>query len=182
MRQLVGCSCVICEGRIGSIVEGLFCADCGNPVHRACLGAPSDVGGKCRTCGGEIAKPSAAQVRWERQQKAPPGPRGSYPVSRVCPACSTSEFTPVRPDRWVAFIRVRACKSCGTRYTPPTPPWAAGVMVLAGLVLPALALVGGFFSLRAVDIVASVLMGFLGVLGALALGHGLRSLIRSGSV
>jgi hypothetical protein len=75
MRQLVGCSCAICQGRIGSILEGLFCADCGNPVHRACLGTPSDVAGKCKTCGGDITNLSAAQVRM-------PAPLGD-PLRRI---------------------------------------------------------------------------------------------------
>jgi hypothetical protein len=55
-------------------------------------------------------------------------------------------------------------------------------MILAGLVLLLGSLAGGYFSLRAGDIVALGLECFLGVLGGLAVGHGARSLMHQGRV
>jgi hypothetical protein len=53
MRQLVGVTCVRREQRIGSIVEGRFCGECGCPVHNACV-PPLPVRaavGTCSACG-----------------------------------------------------------------------------------------------------------------------------------
>jgi hypothetical protein len=55
-----------------------------------------------------------------------------YPVSRGCPKCHGIEFTRVRPEGGVAFTDDRVCKSCGTRYTPPTPLWAAVLFIVIG--------------------------------------------------
>jgi hypothetical protein len=52
MAQLVGQTCVLCAGRIASILDGRFCPACGSPVHDRCiperLGEPPDT---CPTCG-----------------------------------------------------------------------------------------------------------------------------------
>jgi hypothetical protein len=184
MEQLVGCTCVVCGQRISSILEGHFCSACGNAVHHDCnkpADAPADPE-RCPGCGGQRSNPAAKRVQFERAQQPGAIPRGGYPVGKVCPACGHARFERVDPDRWITFGFDRVCLACGTRYTPPTPVWAAVVMLLAGLLLLAVALVGGYFSLRAIDLVALGLMGLLGVLGALALRHGIRSLIRPGKV
>jgi predicted RNA-binding Zn-ribbon protein involved in translation (DUF1610 family) len=55
------------------------------------------------------------------------------PVTRNCPKCGSASFTRVRvaPER-IAFTNDRKCKECGTRYTPPTPAWAAVVFIVLG--------------------------------------------------
>jgi hypothetical protein len=184
MEQLVGCTCVVCGQRISSILEGRFCSACGNALHHDCgkpVDAPADPG-RCPDCGGQRSNPAAQRVQFERAQQAGAMRSGRYPVGKVCPACGHARFERVDPQRWITFALDRICLACGTRYTPPTPAWAAGVMILAGLVLVAGALVGAYFGLRAVDPVALVLVGLLGVLGALALRHGIESLIRPGKV
>lgn len=40
--QLVGETCVLCNKRIGSIIEGEFCAACGTPIHHQCVQAASE--------------------------------------------------------------------------------------------------------------------------------------------
>src|SRR4051794_2768276 len=52
--QLVGMKCVACQKTISSIVEGVFCLDCGNPVHRMCMRATVLAEpGICARCGGQ---------------------------------------------------------------------------------------------------------------------------------
>ena len=63
MQQLVNSKCVLCQQRIGSIVEGSFCKGCGGPVHKRCIrpetAATSE--DRCAFCGSdrpEIVVPS----------------------------------------------------------------------------------------------------------------------------
>ena len=184
MQQLVGSPCAVCGQKIDSIIEGGFCPACGNSVHHGCC-KPVDspaIPARCSDCGGERSKPAAQRVQFERAQQAAAVQGGGTPVGTVCPACGHALFERVVPQKWIAYAFDRVCLACGTHYTPPTPVWAAGIMSLAGMVLVVVALVGGYFSLLAVDIVALLLEGLLGVLGALALSHGVRSLIRPGKL
>jgi hypothetical protein len=48
-----------------------------------------------------------------------------HPISVHCPSCQAHEYKTVQPDTKVAFLPDRVCSACGTRYTPPTPAWAA---------------------------------------------------------
>jgi len=179
MEQLVGYACVVCGQRIDSIVEGRFCEVCGSPVHNGCVKPDGTAPGACAGCGGERNGPAAQQVQSERSRRRRTA-AATYPVSRVCPACGDSGFKRVAPERWVAYGSDRVCRACGTRYTPPTPLWAGVVFVIVGLVLLGFGLVGGVFSLLAVDVLALGYEGFLGLLGVLALAQGIRSLIRPG--
>jgi hypothetical protein len=63
---------------------------------------------------------------------------GSYPVASHCPHCGGKDFKRVKPEGRVAFTDDRKCTACGTRYTPPTPAWAAVVFILLGILLSAL--------------------------------------------
>jgi hypothetical protein len=58
-----------------------------------------------------------------------------YPVSRKCPKCQGIDFKRVRPEGRVAFTDDRVCKGCGTRYTPPTPLWAAALFIIIGVII-----------------------------------------------
>jgi hypothetical protein len=114
----------------------------------------------------------------------PPRPP-SAGVSVVCPKCGGAEFQPTRPDGWLAYAQDRICTGCGTRYTPPTPRWAAftfvglGTVMATGGVMGLLARValGSEFGLAGV-----VGEGLIGVLGFAALRHGLRALRHPGTV
>jgi hypothetical protein len=55
-----------------------------------------------------------------------------YPINETCPKCGQTTFKGVRPETFVAFANDRICLGCGTRYTPPTPPWAAIVFLIVG--------------------------------------------------
>jgi hypothetical protein len=57
------------------------------------------------------------------------------PISRKCPKCQGIDFKRVKPERPIAFTDDRECKSCGTRYTPPTPLWAAVVFIAIGVLI-----------------------------------------------
>lgn len=113
---------------------------------------------------------------------AQPGTR-NYPISRVCPNCGHAEYKSRRPERFVAFTWDRVCKACETRYTPPTPIWAAVIFLLIGFLLAGF----GFFSVliriirgNVLGIPAMACEGFLGVFGILAIVQGLRAFIRPG--
>lgn len=69
MPQLVGTKCFICEQRIGSVLEGEFCADCGNPHHLKCKKSAQAVDGRCVACGGEPTSAIAKKVQQARQQE-----------------------------------------------------------------------------------------------------------------
>lgn len=109
-------------------------------------------------------------------------PLSKYPVGRVCPACRNPEYKQVRPDRWIAFTWDRVCKSCGIRYTPPTPLWAGVVFILAGLPFAAFGLFGVIVGLARGNPLPIACEGALGLLGALAVIHGVRSLVFRGRV
>ena len=64
-----------------------------------------------------------------------------FPIRRVCPQCGSKEYTVRRPKEFVAFADDRVCKGCLTRYSPPTPTWAASLFLLSGLALPILGFV-----------------------------------------
>lgn len=182
MEQLVGCACAVCGERIGSILDSRFCSTCGNAVHHACA-RPADASARpdhCSVCGCDRSNPTARRVQFERTQPPGAGPGGVVPVGSVCLACGHAAFKGAASQKWVAYVHDRVCLACGTRYTPPTPAWARVAMTMVGLALLAVALVGGYFSAAAGDVIALGLEGFFGVLGALALRHGVRSLIRPG--
>ncbi len=109
-----------------------------------------------------------------------------FPISRVCPQCGGKEYTRRAPTGAVAFTDDRVCNVCQTRYTPPTPTWAALVFILIGtlfLAVPVFFIVvlierpgaGWWFTTE--GYVASVMCASLGI-GCIV--YGIRSLLRSG--
>jgi hypothetical protein len=64
------------------------------------------------------------------------------PISRKCPKCQGTDFKRVKPERPIAFTDDRECKSCGTRYTPPTPLWAAVVFIAIGALILLVDIIG----------------------------------------
>ena len=53
-----------------------------------------------------------------------------YPVASNCPHCGSKDFKRLKTEGLVAFTDDRKCAACGTRYTPPTPAWAAVAFIL----------------------------------------------------
>src|SRR5947209_227742 len=117
-------------------------------------------------------RPGAAQVNTDipRPEKAV-----KPKVARSCPSCGCDRYQKARPRGVVAFIKDRICAECQTRYTPPTPIWAAWVFVAAGSLLAgtmALAIL-----LRAADPSPWMILGMivevpLGIMGLLAVAYG----------
>lgn len=189
LPQLIGMKCVACQKSIGSVLDGAFCEACGNPAHRKCLATraagPADPpSGQCPACGGNAESGIAREVRRERGAQAQQESRAvaaqerggpvAYPVSKICPQCGSGDFTRVRPERWIAFAWDRVCGQCGTRYSPPTPLWAALVFLAIGL---------GFTALGVVAFTAGdVCTMLLGPVGILAIIHGIRSILKPGRV
>jgi len=109
-------------------------------------------------------------------------PLTKYAVGIVCPACQSPEYKQVRPDRWITFTWDRVCKSCGIRYTPPTPLWAGVVFIFAGLPLAAFGLFEVIVGLARGNPLPIACEGVLGLLGALAVSHGVHFLVFRGRV
>lgn len=108
-----------------------------------------------------------------------------YPVSGLCPKCGSGEYTKRRAEEFVAFTSDRVCKACESRYTPLTPAWAGVVFILIGLLLAAFggfAVVNHLASRNPLGLPAMACEGFLGFLGLLAIGLGIRVLMNPGKV
>jgi hypothetical protein len=199
MRQLVGTKCVICLKSIDSILEGAFCDTCGSPRHHACLERREQGGAdahSCSQCGGDMTNPDT--VAWRREQektqheqergrkeeqRVAAAAAGGYPVSETCPNCGHREYKQRKPEQLVAFRWDRVCKACGTRYTPPTPLWAALVFILAGLGLAGFAFISLLLHVASGSALALPAMSceaLLGVMGVLAIVYGIRSLANMG--
>lgn len=59
-----------------------------------------------------------------------------YPIAKICPKCGGTTYDKKAPGGFMpAFTMDRVCKNCGTRYTPPTPAWAAIVFIVIGAIL-----------------------------------------------
>jgi len=109
-------------------------------------------------------------------------------VSLVCPKCGETEHRRVRPTRLIAFTQDRVCRSCDTRYAPPTPRRAALVFIVGGGFL----LLSGIAGLAATTIawlgrglpdpIGMLISGGVTVLGFLAAVHGIRAMVYSGRV
>ncbi|MBY0456130.1 MAG: hypothetical protein K2V38_02205 [Gemmataceae bacterium] len=103
----------------------------------------------------------------------------------MCPGCSSDKHKRVRPLGWVAFKWDRVCKDCGTRYTPPTPGWAAVVFLGAGLLLAGFGVISVLLALASgnpLSLPVVACEGFVGVVGCLAIAHGVRTLQNPGEV
>jgi hypothetical protein len=99
LPQLVGLKCARCQCGIGSIADGAYCAECGNPVHTHCYNPdnPTFSDGRCTACGGDFNSPVAVDVRavWHDFEAGKTATHNRL----VCPECgSTHGFRPYQPD------------------------------------------------------------------------------------
>jgi hypothetical protein len=104
-----------------------------------------------------------------------------YPVASHCPNCGSTDFKRIKPEGRVAFTDDRKCTACGTRYTPPTPAWAAVVFILLGTLITAVGVVFVVFGFIVPD--SSLLRRFvygiiLIVFGLSCITYGIRSFRR----
>jgi hypothetical protein len=102
-----------------------------------------------------------------------------YPVSVHCPSCKAKDYKTVKPETRVAFLPDRVCTACGTRYTPPTPAWAAIFFIVFGLVGNGV-LLSMILDSRAGPFKAGLYMYFGVVPCVLSIAFGIRSLVRKG--
>jgi hypothetical protein len=105
------------------------------------------------------------------------------PVSKVCPQCGHKEYKKRRPKKFLTFLYDRICASCGTRYSPPTPIWAAFVFIFSGLILAAVGAIGLLGILvrpEPASILGIFCSGFIGALGLVGIVQGIRSLFWPG--
>jgi hypothetical protein len=104
-----------------------------------------------------------------------------YPISKVCPQCGSREYTTQRPDRFFTLDLDRVCKACETRYTPPTSIAAGVGLLLVGIlgVFGAVYTVGDLLKGNMPEAIGGAVVGLLGVL---ALIHGIRVMIWPGQV
>jgi hypothetical protein len=103
----------------------------------------------------------------------------TYPISAMCPRCGGTEYARRKPDRLVAYASDRVCRACNTRYTPPTPVWAAVLFLLAGLTLPFLGLVLTSLLVDPFSIAGLICEGLIATLGVVAFIGGIRELVNS---
>jgi hypothetical protein len=109
-----------------------------------------------------------------------------YAIGKVCPRCGQTAFKRVEPEG-IAFTWDRICRTCLTRYTPPTPLWAAVVFVALGVALLIIGVWLASFPLTLKDPVTAYLRAFgpfcvmsIGT-GTACLVYGIRCLKRRGS-
>lgn len=184
MPQLVGRKCVHCDARINDELESHFCTACRQPVHNACvLKNGQKEPNQCQLCGARIPieDHDAWANRIEKKTSRPlPVNDAPYPVSFYCPQCMGMAYRRVKPATFVAFKWDRVCKECNIRYTPPTPQWAAALFIVVGLILAIMGFGTMLFRLirqnNILGLPAMACEGFLGILGSLAIIHGIRSI------
>jgi uncharacterized protein (DUF983 family) len=103
---------------------------------------------------------------------------------RDCPRCGGREFSRCKPKAWVAFVSDRKCKACGTRYTPPTPLWAAFIFIVVGVgtLVGGLAFVELLVSRESPNPLGLAFWACIATVGGAALWHGVRALLKRGRV
>ena len=210
MPDIVGTSCVLCQQTIASLFDGAFCPDCGGPYHHACFGnQPKEPSrNPCSYCKGDKTDVQAIVARQDRRagviavnSRECPSCKTFIPkdsvlcpcgfdfdqtvrVAAVCPKCGDTKYRTRRPNRWIAFVQDRICKSCKTQYAPPTPLWAGIVFILVGLLLGGVFGVSGALrilpSANPIGLPGLIFDGALALLGLLAILHGIRRLVLRG--
>jgi hypothetical protein len=70
MPQLVGLECAICRAPIASVLQGEFCATCGNPIHKRCATPNLARSGACEACGADVAAGAAHRGRSREEAAA----------------------------------------------------------------------------------------------------------------
>jgi len=143
------------------------CSQCGEDVE--------DSFEVCWNCGADTS--GGEDPSFENAESREVAEAVSAGVSSVCPKCGDETFQSVRPNSVVAYSEDRICKACGTRYTPPTPSWAAGAFLVIGLVL-LVGCVGSIavriYSGRVVAIVGAIPEIGLAIVGILAIRQATR--------
>ncbi len=176
----------ISRGRRQKIVEFIrvHCRHCGQTYLTTVENPDGELPAQCDACQkpGDLVSGDEALLAAQQQVRRQTESIGPLPISRLCPGCGGGEYRTARPNRWIAFTLDRVCKSCGTRYTPPTPRWAGIIFILLGIPLAGFGLFGVATGLAHGNLLPLACEGLLGLLGLLAIGHGISSLLSPGRV
>lgn len=92
-----------------------------------------------------------------------------------CPTCGNRAFEAVRPVQFVAFRNDRRCTACDTRYSPPTPVWAALLFIVLGLTFVVGCTGSIIIAIARGSVVSLPLNAAFAVLGVLCLRQGVLS-------
>lgn len=100
------------------------------------------------------------------------------PVAKICPSCQATSYSTCQPASKVAFTKDRVCSSCGTRYSPPCPKWAAVLFALLGIVMAIIfAYLMVFNHRQGIHLSFSTLLHLCGIgFGIATISYGIRSL------
>jgi hypothetical protein len=181
MNKLTGYVCGSCHEEITEKRPGKRCATCHRAAHDTCARPLETALDQCCPTCGVSTKP-----------RSPASEKGSdtYPVSSVCPSCGHTGYALKKPKRVVAFRPDRVCSACWARYIPPTPRWAAVLLILAGCILAGaggVGLIGHFGAiaqpmLHLLMLPAIVFELGMVLVGCFALVQGVRAILRPGRV
>ena len=144
-----------------------------------CYFCKIDLGDEVPKCECGSIRPREKDPRLVPTTVARAEPRPPVPLARQCPKCEGRRYRRARPRARVAFVMDRICLDCETRYSPPTPTWAAIVFMVAGTVLVGVGLLDLLLlaGSRNAFVVPSIIVdGFLVAGGVLAIRHGLLAL------
>jgi hypothetical protein len=152
MRQLVGSTCVNCQKRIGSVLEGRFCGVCQRPVHNGCIQAQGGTRaeGRCAACGAVLA-PAAAERTDLLARKGSPaagtdawvvrlaGPERFRNPLKTCPWDDTGplEWEAGQVRIWARNAPVVLTGVTGLSLARQTPPWlmiGLGNLLILGMI------------------------------------------------
>ncbi len=80
MSQLIGLPCAICDRRIDTVLDGMFCEACGCPVHRGCARTRQSGPASCGSCG---ASPEVIDAHRRRSRREEAAFRHGYKTHRL---------------------------------------------------------------------------------------------------
>lgn len=126
MPQLVGQTCAVCAGRIGSEIGSAFCRMCGSPVHDRCRKPGAPTWNICAECGmdkkvvAERAEQREQQRSEEEARRPPPPPLEIQQIYRV-----------YRVGRW--FLGAAIATAVGVFLLASGEPAAGVGAVVAGI-------------------------------------------------
>ena len=122
--QVAGKSCLVCDEKIVTIHDGLFCRECRCCFHCGCV-----AGSRCPECDGSLERPQRATKDWRREALAT---RPSA-VSRISPLAVVLIVLPVTAAAIAIWIRGEIDGFRGLFFYPVTI--FLGLTLVLGLVL-----------------------------------------------
>lgn len=152
-QMLISCSNPDCDGQFSG--EQAACPSCGTPVsHRIRNRAASTLPNR---------KAGMAVLLRNRSGQL------------ACNNCGHTEFSRVKPSGGAAFANDYVCEKCRTRFSAPTPVWAAFLFMILGLPLTCLGAFWLYANLSSGNPVAIGIGGGIFFLGITSFWKGMQS-------